>query len=84
MSNFLLACAACYGQSDSPMANGMNWGIFTLLTVVVGVLGSIAAFFIFLARKSAANPNPQSAELVRVSLPRLLRADGDQSPVTTH
>ena len=26
----LFACAACYGQSDSPLANGMNWGIFTL------------------------------------------------------
>src|SRR2546426_9364216 len=23
----LWACAACYGQSDSPMAQGMNWGI---------------------------------------------------------
>jgi hypothetical protein len=47
------ACAACYGQSDSPMARGMNWGIFSLLVVVVGVLGSIASFFVFLAKKSA-------------------------------
>ena len=49
----LLACAACFGQSDSPMAKGMNWGIFTLLAVIVSVLGGIAGFFIFLARKSA-------------------------------
>ena len=68
----LWACAACYGQSDSPMANGMNWGIFSLLVVVVGVLGSIAAFFVFLARRTAANPNPQPA---RTDYP---------SPVTTH
>jgi len=49
----VLACAACYGASDSPMAQGMNWGIFTLLGVVVGVLGGIAGFFIYLARRSA-------------------------------
>jgi len=49
----LLACAACYGQSDSAMAKGMNWGIFTLLAVVVSVLGGIAGFFVFLARRSA-------------------------------
>jgi hypothetical protein len=49
----LWACAACYGQSDSPMARGMNWGIFSLLAVVVCVLASIATFFVFLAKKSA-------------------------------
>jgi hypothetical protein len=47
------ACAACFGQSDSPMAKGLNWGIFSLLAVVAPVLGGIAAFFIYLARKSA-------------------------------
>jgi len=49
----LWACAACYGQSDSPLARGMNWGIFSLLAVVVCVLGGIATFFVFLAKKSA-------------------------------
>ncbi len=49
----LRACAACYGQSDSPMAKGMNWGIFSLLVVVVLVLGGIASFFVYLARRSA-------------------------------
>ena len=49
-----LACAACYGKSDSPLAQAMNWGIFSLLGVVVGVLGTIASFFVFLAKKSAA------------------------------
>lgn len=47
----VMACAACYGQSDSPMAAGMNWGIVTLLGVIVGVLGGIAACFILLARR---------------------------------
>jgi len=51
---FLLACAACYGQSDSPLAHGLNWGILSLLGVVVPVLGGIAAFFIFIAKRAAA------------------------------
>ncbi len=48
------ACAACYGQSDAPMARGMNWGIFSLLVMIVMVLCGVAGFFVFLARKSAA------------------------------
>jgi len=59
------ACAACYGASDSPMAKGMNWGIFSLLAVVVCVLSTFATFFVFLAKKSAA----VSAEAVSDSQP---------------
>ncbi len=47
------ACAACYGQSDAPMAAGMNWGILSLFGMVVMVLGGIGAFFVYLARRSA-------------------------------
>ncbi len=50
------ACAMCYGKSDSPLAQAMNWGIFSLLAVVVFVLGGIATFAIYLARKSAKTP----------------------------
>jgi hypothetical protein len=53
-SQSLLACAACYGASDSPLARGMNWGIFSLLAVVGCVLSGFASFGIYLARKSAA------------------------------
>jgi len=49
----LLACAACYGQSDSAMAAGMNWGIFSLLGVIVFVLGGLAGFFVYLAKRAA-------------------------------
>jgi hypothetical protein len=65
----LLACAACYGQSDAPMAQGMNWGIMTLLGVIVAVLGTIAAFFVYLARRSStlatrpAQPTPGRASV---------------------
>jgi hypothetical protein len=48
----LWACAACAGQSDSPMAKGMNWGIMSLLAVITVVLGGVASFFVYLAKKS--------------------------------
>ncbi len=47
------ACAACYGQSDSPMAQGMNWGILSLLGFITMVLVGVAGFFLYLARRSA-------------------------------
>ena len=49
------ACAACYGKSDSPMAQGMNAGIFALLGVIGTVMCGAATFFVFLARRSAAH-----------------------------
>ena len=55
----LWACAACYGASDSTMAKGMNAGIFSLLGVVVTVLGSIAGFFIYLAKNPERPPHPR-------------------------
>jgi len=54
----LFACAACYGKSDSALATGMNWGIFTLLGVVLTVLTCIALFFVHIVRKEEASANP--------------------------
>jgi hypothetical protein len=48
------ACAACYGRSDSPLAEGVNWGILTLLVVVTAVLGGFVAMFVYFARRAAA------------------------------
>jgi len=57
----LFACAACYGRSDSPLASGMNWGIFTLLGVVLTVLTCIALFFVHVVRgEKAQNDNHPS------------------------
>ena len=47
------ACAACFGQSDSPMAKGMNAGIFTLLAVITSTLLGIAIFFAYILRRAA-------------------------------
>ena len=52
------ACTACYGQSDSPMAQGMNWGILSLLAVVVCVLTGIASFFVFIAKRTPTDKEP--------------------------
>ncbi len=66
-----MACSACFGASDSRLAVGMNWGIATLLGVVLCVLGGLAAFFIYLAKRSAmvgeadiAEPSPETKEKV--------------------
>jgi hypothetical protein len=62
----LLACPACgSGNSNmpaSPLTNGMNLGILTLFAVIISVLGTIAAFFIFIIRKEAALAAKSAAE----------------------
>jgi hypothetical protein len=55
-ANSAFACAACYGSAKGPLMDGMKWGIFALLTTVVCVLGGIASFFVYLAKKSATIP----------------------------
>jgi len=51
----LFACAACYGGNiDSPMAEGMNWGILTLLGVVLTVLTCFLVLFVHILRKDEA------------------------------
>ncbi len=49
----VLACAACFGKSDSNLAQGMNMGIFALLLVITSVLCGVAGFFVYVARRSA-------------------------------
>ena len=46
----LWACEACTGLSDSPLAVAMNWGIFTLLGVVLTVLSGVLVFFVHVIR----------------------------------
>jgi hypothetical protein len=47
-----LACSVCFGQSDSPMAAGINLGIFVMIGVTGTVLAAFASFFIYLMRRS--------------------------------
>lgn len=48
------ACAVCFGDPSSPAAKGLAMGVLVLLGVVLAVLGGFTAFFIYLARRSAA------------------------------
>ena len=57
-----LACPVCFGQNDSPMAVASNMGVITLLGVVVGVLASFAAFFIYLFRRARLAGMPEPAD----------------------
>jgi len=56
-----LACAACFGQSDSNMARSLNASIFTLMGFIGVVLAGAASFFVFLAKKAAAAARSQPA-----------------------
>ena len=66
-----LACAACgstNGQIDSPLADGMNWGILTLFAVLGTVLGTFLTFLIHIIRKGEALAAAQnnSADALKV------------------
>jgi hypothetical protein len=50
----LIACAVCFGASDSLQFKGMQMGILVLLGFTACILGGFAAFFIYLRRRMAA------------------------------
>ena len=52
------ACSVCFGKSDSSLLKGMQMGVLALLAIVVFVLGGIAAFFIYLVKRSAMMSEP--------------------------
>ncbi|MCI0748831.1 MAG: hypothetical protein L0Y58_25775 [Verrucomicrobia subdivision 3 bacterium] len=57
------ACSVCFGDPNSPVAQGVVMGVLVLLSVVLAVLGGFTAFGIYMARRSAAaSANPVSTE----------------------
>ncbi len=46
------ACPVCFGQSDALLAKATNLGVIAMLGVVVVMLGSFAAFFVYLNRRA--------------------------------
>ena len=52
LPRIVLACPVCFGESDSPMALGINFGIWAMLLVTGGVLAGFATFFIHLIRRA--------------------------------
>ena len=49
----LLACAACYGESDAPIALGAAWGIVVLGAIIACVLSGVVVFFVQSNRKAS-------------------------------
>ena len=48
------ACATCFGGDGSAMSKGASAGILFLLVVILGVLGTVGSFFVFLGRRMSA------------------------------
>ena len=56
------ACSACFGKSDSTMAQGMNMGILSLLAVIGMVFAGLVSFFVYVAKRTAAHEARQALE----------------------
>ena len=54
--NILLACAVCFGASDSAQTQAQNAGIFVLLGVTGVVLGGFAAMSVYFVRRARRYP----------------------------
>lgn len=52
-TNMTIACSVCFGLSDGPLKDGINWSILGLLFIIATVLLGFASFFIVLVRKAA-------------------------------
>ena len=59
----VLACPVCFGQSDSPLASGINYGIFVMLGIIGGLWVAFASFFIHLKRSADAAAKAESGRL---------------------
>ena len=66
----LFACAACYGKSDSPLASGMNAGIFTLMGVILSVLTCFGLFFVHVMRGNGKSLDADSTPPAPDSTPK--------------
>lgn len=56
-----LACPVCFGQNDSPLAKGVNMGVFFMLGIVAVMLSAFASFFIYLSRRARTLEGPVEA-----------------------
>jgi hypothetical protein len=48
----LLACAACFGATESPLIDGARAGAYILIGVTLLMQGSLAGFFFYLMRRA--------------------------------
>lgn len=55
-----LGCPVCYGAADSPMIDGMNAAILTLVGITGMVLAGISTFFLYLIKRIRAQRRGES------------------------
>ncbi len=58
----VLACPSCYGAADSPMIDGMNTAIMSMVGIVVFVLSGFVAFFLFMRNRMKKLNEQKSSE----------------------
>ena len=46
------ACPVCFGENDSPLALGINYGILVMLGIIGGLWVAFGSFFIYLRRRA--------------------------------
>ena len=47
-----LACAVCFGPTDAPMAQGLEWSIVFMIGLTYGLIGGGAGFVIWRRRQA--------------------------------
>ena len=52
VTNFLSACAVCYGAPDHPVTEGMNNAVIFLLSTITFVLSCIGASMFILIKRT--------------------------------
>ena len=57
------ACSVCFGDPNSLLSKGAVAGVGVLLLVVMGVLGGVAAFFYYVAKRTASLAAQNQPEL---------------------
>ncbi len=48
-----MLCAVCFGDPTSSMTTGLNYGILTLLAVIILLLACFAGIFLNIRRRNA-------------------------------
>jgi hypothetical protein len=61
------ACPVCFGQNDSPLALGINYGILVMIGFIGSLLAGFAAFFVYLARRAHLAEQPDMVPGVATS-----------------
>ena len=47
-----LACSVCFGNKDSALTQGIGWGIFVLLGIILAILVLFATFIVTFNKRS--------------------------------